>query len=252
MKNLLKKFVVIYVVLTLCAGICGCSKADKDYGVSDETQVPSEPVKTVVDPEYVYPNIMSDDAVMPKFIDISLYDEENYADIYLGDKFELNAVYDGVNIKLPITYREIKKLGWQLAENGEYDVNSLILAGKTIKAELKNKNGKEITAYFYNTEDSSVRLKKCNIVKLKIEENSFYEADEADEHGAFNINGITNDMVMTDIINIMGAPSHFYHEGDNEYYLDYFVSKDDRRNGITVYVDIDDDSITAIEFSMYK
>ena len=139
-----------------------------------------------------------------------------------------------------------------MAENGEYDVNSLILAGKTIKAELKNKNGKEITAYFYNTEDSSVRLKKCNIVKLKIEENSFYEADEADEHGAFNINGITNDMVMTDIINIMGAPSHFYHEGDNEYYLDYFVSKDDRRNGITVYVDIDDDSITAIEFSMYK
>lgn len=252
MKKLLKICAVICVVFALCAGMGACSKADKDYGVSSELDVSSETVKTTVDPEYVYPNIMSDDAVMPKFIDISLYDEENYADIYLGDKFKLNAVYEGASINLPITYREIKKLGWQLAENGEYDVNSTILAGKTVKAELKNKNGKEITAYFYNTEDSSVRLKKCNIVKLKIEENSLFKADEADEHGAFNINGITNDMVMTDIIDIMGAPSHFYHEGDNDYYLDYFVSKDDRRNGITVYVDIDDDSITAIEFSMYK
>ncbi|MBP3600007.1 MAG: hypothetical protein J6J30_02885, partial [Clostridia bacterium] len=72
------------------------------------------------------------------------------------------------------------------------------------------------------------------------------------DDNAFNINGITNEMAITDIIHVLGTPSHFYAISDTSYYLDYFISKKDRRNGITVYINPVDDIITKIEFSYYK
>ena len=59
-------------------------------------------------------------------------------------------------------------------------------------------------------------------------------------------------MAITDIINTLGTPSHFYAVSETSYYLDYFITKRDRRNGITVYINPVDDNITAIEFSFYK
>jgi hypothetical protein len=59
-------------------------------------------------------------------------------------------------------------------------------------------------------------------------------------------------MAVTDIIDNLGTPSHFYQVSENAYYLDYFITKKDRRNGITVYINPVDDLITAIEFSYYK
>ena len=59
-------------------------------------------------------------------------------------------------------------------------------------------------------------------------------------------------MAITDVIDTLGTPSHFYKVSDNSYYLDYFATKKDRRNGITVYINPAEDSITAIEFSFYK
>ena len=59
-------------------------------------------------------------------------------------------------------------------------------------------------------------------------------------------------MAITDIIDTLGTPSHFYGIADNNYYLDYFISENDRRNGITVYINPSEDSITAVEFSYYK
>ena len=59
-------------------------------------------------------------------------------------------------------------------------------------------------------------------------------------------------MAITDIIHVLGTPSHFYAISDTSYYLDYFISKKDRRNGITVYINPVDDIITKIEFSYYK
>ena len=59
-------------------------------------------------------------------------------------------------------------------------------------------------------------------------------------------------MAITDVINTLGTPSHFYKVADNNYYLDYFITKKDRRNGITVYLDPVEDLVTAVEFSYYK
>ncbi len=250
-----KKILALGLVISIIMSLSACSKVDKNYGVPSEVEITSsEEVsssKPTVDEEYVYPSIMSDDEVMPKFFDISLYDEENYAQVYLGKDFEINAVYDGAEIKLPITYKEIERLGFELVGNDKYNEKSSILAGKTVEVELQNENGSKLTAFFYNTEDSSVKLKKCNIVKLKIEENAFL-SDNTTETGKFNINGINETMVLTDVIDVLGVPSHFYKVDKNQYYLDYFISKEDRRNGITVWVDVEDDVITAVEFSMYN
>ena len=72
------------------------------------------------------------------------------------------------------------------------------------------------------------------------------------QYNEFSVNGVNNKMAITDIIDTLGTPSHFYGLAENNYYLDYFISKDDRRNGITVYIDPTNDSVTAIEFSYYK
>ena len=80
--------------------------------------------------------------------------------------------------------------------------------------------------------------------------NDFYK--NHDKYNHFSVNGINNKMAITDIINILGTPSHFYRVSEKSYYLDYFITKKDRRNGITVYINPQDDSITSIEFSYYK
>ena len=92
-------------------------------------------------------------------------------------------------------------------------------------------------------------MKKCNIVKLRIDNNFFQNTEKYND---FSVNGVINKIANTDIIDTLGTPSHFYGLAENNYYLDYFISKDDRRNGITVYIDPTNDSVTAIEFSYYK
>ena len=246
MKRLLKIYSAITAVI-LTFAMSACSPVDKLYGVES-----SEPdnSKTEIASDYSYPNIMSADTVMPNYVDISLYDEENYADIYLGKKFKFNVSYDGSELTVPTTYKSITKKGWSFLENSQYDTDSMILAGETCETEFINENGVKITAFFYNSSKSSLKLSKCNIVKFRIENNNIY--NPSSEYGDFNINGITNSMAITDITDTLGSPSHFYALSENQYYLDYFISRDDRRNGITVYVDPTDDSITSIEFSFYK
>ena len=101
----------------------------------------------------------------------------------------------------------------------------------------------------YNSSRSSVKLSKCYVVKIFIE-NDFYK--DSENYKKFNINGITNSMAITDVIHTLGTPSHFYKVSDSCYYLDYFITKKDRRNGITVYINPIDDLILSVEFSYYK
>ena len=46
--------------------------------------------------------------------------------------------------------------------------------------------------------------------------------------------------------------NHFYKKTEKAYYFDYFVKKSDRRNKIRIYVNLEDDAVTAVEFSDYK
>lgn len=71
------------------------------------------------------------------------------------------------------------------------------------------------------------------------------------DYGVFWLNGISNDSAITDVVELLGSPSHFYRVSEDKYYLDFFITEIDRRSGITVYVDTANDQIDSIEFSYY-
>lgn len=246
--GVLKKISALVISVLLCFVFVACEPADKDYGTQSETASVVDNTKEVKDEEIDVP-IMSSDRVMSNFFDISLFDEENYSDIYLGKKFKIEAEFLGKELTVPTTIEEMESKGWTLAEGNEYNSNALVFAYETISATFVNADGVILKAQFYNSSKSSVKLSECYIVKFRID-NDFY-TDSAG-YNSFNINGIINTMAVTDIINTLGTPSHFYQVSENSYYLDYFITKKDRRNGITVYINPVDDLITAIEFSYYK
>lgn len=245
-----RRFALVLAMLLMMT-FAACSPVDEDYGetseVSDVSEVSSkENTKAAEDKG---PLIMSSDRVMSKYFDISLFDEENYADIYLGEDFDIKALYSGKKLNVPTNIREAKVNGWKLAKGNEYNENSLVFAYETIDATIVDGEGNKLKVQFYNSSHSSVKLSQCNIVKYRIE-NEFYVRPKTYEK--FDINGINNSMAITDIINVLGTPSHFYRVSDKSYYLDYFISKEDRRNGITVYINPLEDCITSVEFSYYE
>lgn len=242
MKRILSVMLCCLFVTLLCA----CQKFDDNYGKSSSKE---STAADSVSKQIKIPEIKSDDSVMPTYIDISLYDEENYADIYLGEKFEYKVTYAGSALSVPSSYANITKEGFKLADSEEYNEDSQILAGKSLTADFVNEYSKKITAVFYNNKKSSVSLKKCPIVKFIIKENELSNPES--EYGQFWINGISNVSAITDAIEYLGSPSHFYCISENKYYLDWFITKQDRRSGITVYVDTAEDTIDSIEFSYY-
>lgn len=242
-----KRLICIVIVAAALIGFSSCNEADDNYG---ESRMNAEDIQNSLDlAEHDETPIMSSDRVMSKYFDISLFDEENYADIYLGKKFEIESTYAGDVLEVPTDISKMNELGWELSDGNSYDENSLVFSYETIETVLKNETGASVKAWFYNSSRSSKKLSECNIVKFLIN-NDFYT--EGVQHYEFNVNGITNSLVITDIVNILGTPSHFYKVSDNLYYMDYFISKNDRRNGITVYVNPVEDSIVSIEFSYYK
>jgi hypothetical protein len=230
---------VMVFLLTLTA----CKKADQKYGVESETSDISSAKSTSL------PEISSLDDKMPKYFDISQFDEENYADIYLGKKYEIKANFVGTDFELPTTLNDLSLDGWFLKFGSDYNGDSLIYAKETVELVIQNQNKAVVTALFYNSSNSSVRLSECDIVKLRFNNNFSKKTEDYDE---FNINGVTNTSVITDVIGTLGIPSHFYKKTENTYYFDYFLYKRDRRNKIRVYVNLEKDHITAVEVSKYK
>ncbi len=241
----IKTLSLIFAAL-LILSICGCSKPDYNYGVDKTAEDINEslPVKTENSNK-----ITSLDSMMSKYFDITLFDEENYSDIYLGENFSLNANFNGTDFSLPAKLGTLNQNGWKLVDGSDYDENSLIYAKETAVLTFSNKYSNEITALFYNPLNTSVRLDECSIVKLSIL-NGYIKNPDA--YPVFNINGITNTSVITDIFQILGTPSHFYKKSENQYYFDYFYEQVDRRNKIRIYVNLNYDAITEIEFSNYK
>ncbi len=245
----MKKILSLVLCCVCLLSLAACEKFDENYGKSSAKQEQQATDSKTSDKEIKIPEIKSDDSVMPTYVDISLYDEENYADIYLGKDFEYKITYVGSTFDVPSSYKNLTKDGWSLATTDEYNEDSQILAGKSITAEFVNEYNKKITAVFYNDKKSSVSLKKCPIVKFIIKENGLLNAES--QYGQFWINGISNISAITDIIEYLGSPSHFYCVSENKYYLDWFITESDRRSGITVYVDTLEDHIDSIEFSYY-
>ena len=85
----IKKAISLLLSLVLMFTFAACSEMDPDYGQSEKSNsAESAEEKSNYDENA---KIMSSDRVMSNFFDISLFDEENYADIYLGKKFKIDA-----------------------------------------------------------------------------------------------------------------------------------------------------------------
>lgn len=244
----MKKILCVALCSVFLLSLSACEKFDDNYGKSSSVSQTESNTSKKATEDIKIPEIKSDDTVMPTYVDISLYDEENYADIYLGKDFKYKITYVGSALEVPSSYKNLTKEGWTLVESDEYNADSQILAGKSITTEFTNEYNKKITAVFYNDKKSSVSLKKCPIVKFIIKENII---DANAEYGQFFVNGVNNVSAITDIIERLGSPSHFYCVSENKYYLDWFITESDRRSGITIYVDTAEDRIDSIEFSYY-
>lgn len=245
--RIIKRCFPLLISLILIFGLCACSEIDPNYGVSESSNISSTTEPDTDETEDA--KIISSDRVMSNFFDISLFDEENYSEIYLGKKFQINGVFGGKNLPVPATLEDLAEIGWVLAEGNEYNENSLVFSYETIDVVFQNENEIKVKTQCYNSSRSSVKLSECYVVKFRIE-NDFYI--DSNNYSPFNVNGITNTMAVTDVIDTLGTPSHFYAVSEDSYYLDYFISKRDRRNGITVYINPVDDTVTSVEFSFYK
>lgn len=240
MKKLRKVFLSFLPVLLAVMVFSGCDPVDKSYGVESSDPQSDNSASQI-------PEIKSSDTVMSNFFDISKYDEENYADIYLGRKFEYKITYSGSELTLPTDYKDFTKKGWRLSSG--YDESESVFAGDTREVIFENKYGNIITAVFYNSEKSSLKLKKCDIVEYSIPENSLNIKES--KYGQFWINGVNNGSAITDIIDYLGAPSHFYTADGNNYSLDYFISKNDKKSKMNINVDVANDTVISVKISKY-
>ena len=241
----IKNIIAILMVISIALSLACCSKVDRS-GDSSSANTPSKPDYTNIK----IPEIKSEDQIMPTYVDISIYDVENYADIYLGKKYKFKITYSGSELTVPISYKEMQEKDWVLIEENEITADSTVLAGKYQQVRFKNEFGTELIGVFYNSSNSSKSLKKCKIVKFIIPENKVDNPNSV--YGDFWVNGVSNNSAITDVIECLGAPSHFYAVSPEEYYLDYFLFEEDKRNKITVYINPAEDSVKSIYFARFE
>ncbi|MBO5210868.1 MAG: hypothetical protein J6B80_02955 [Clostridia bacterium] len=237
----LRKFLATVLILAMLFSLSACKLIpDGNVDLSEGEKVEDTGSYNEL------PDIISLDKKMANYIDISLFDEENYSNEYLGKKFKFNVTYNDKKINVPTTLEELKKSEFVIQEGSEYNENSYIFAKETITLKFADFNS-SFTALFYNSSNKSKRLNNCNIAKIRLE-NSLNTRNIVH----FNVNGIDNYSTVTDVITILGTPSHFYAVTEDNYYFDYFISKADRRNKIRVYIDLTNDFVSAVEISFYK
>ena len=73
-----KKLFAIIMLFSIVLSLTGCSKVDRS---DDNNSAPSTTVKQDYT-DIKIPEIKSEDQVMPTYVDIRIYDVENYADLY--------------------------------------------------------------------------------------------------------------------------------------------------------------------------
>ena len=83
-KNRILRVITLVLLTAVLCVACGCEKLDANYGKKSE----EKNTENVEDAPLVYPEIKSTDTTMPKYFDISLFDEENYSSVYLPLNFK--------------------------------------------------------------------------------------------------------------------------------------------------------------------
>ena len=93
-----KKFISVFLIAVLLCGLSACTEIPD---LSDDEKIDD----TVSYSEL--PDIVSLDKKMANYFDISLFDEENYSNIYLGKKFKFDVTYNDKKITVPTTLEKL-------------------------------------------------------------------------------------------------------------------------------------------------
>ena len=163
MKNI--KFTALLLIAFLIITCTGCrakDKSDKTSSVNNSSDQTNSLNKL--------PEIISLDKKMANYFDISLFDEENYSDIYLGKGFKFNVTYNDKVLTVPTTINKLEEIGFKIQPGSEYNPESYIYAKETVTLNFADENS-SFSALFYNSSNSSVRLNECSIAKIRIENN---------------------------------------------------------------------------------
>ena len=236
----------ISLLLVFLLSLTACSSVDTTSGETGESKK-EKITSSASDPVSSTPAIHSTDTVMSPYFDLTLFNEENYSKVFLGNDFQFNATYAGQSFTVPIKISEMTANGWKLVSS--QDPDSTVKSLESVALTFKNKEGKKVSAVLYNSGEKLEIMKNCNIVKFHFV-NDFYKNPK--KYTAFQIGGVNNGMAITDVIDTLGTPSHFYRTAADNYYLDYSISNRDRRNGIRVYINPQEDTVTAIDIANYQ
>ena len=240
----LSKFLSVLIAIMMISGLAACKNAETSStnSSSDNGNSSLYKYKNVVPPE-----ISSDDRVMSVFFDISYYNVENYAEIYLGKKFKIVAEFDGIEISAPSDFKTLTDKGFTVAE-GTFEGDSIIYAGDKQVITFKSPGGHLLSAEFYNGSAKSKKISECSLVKYS----SQSDPDDADSINEYlSVNGISALSSLSEVITKLGYPSHFHKENNDLYSLDYFLDKNDLRNRITIFANPEEDVITSVSFCDY-
>ena len=129
------KLLALIISLALLLSFSGCAKPDNNFGVEEKITDKIDNLDT----SSVSNKITSLDSMMSKYFDITLFDEENYSNIYLGSKFKLNAKYNGTKFSFPTKLNTLARRGWELVDGSDYNENSLIYAKETAELIFSDK-----------------------------------------------------------------------------------------------------------------
>ena len=146
----LRKLLTLLLAILMLLTVCACGEAVDMETTTDDSktsQVNSSAKEAKEAESEDGPPIMSSDRVMSKYFDISVFDEENYADIYLGKKFDIDCTYAEDVFEVPTTIDKMKELGWDFCKGNAYDENSLVFSYETIETTLQNERGTTVKAW---------------------------------------------------------------------------------------------------------
>ena len=161
------KPISLIIVMILILSFSGCAKPDNNFGVEEKKADEADIIEVESQPH----KITSLDSMMSKYFDITLFDEENYSNIYLGSKFKLVAKYNGSKFTFPCRLDILERKGWELVDGSDYNKNSLIYAKETAELTLpkgtiiKNHSDTELQ---YSATYGDMRLHKGIDIELSL------------------------------------------------------------------------------------
>lgn len=240
-KNLFKKLAVLTMVGIMSLSVVACGDEDRKERTTEATTEATTEEKTTAEAETEeVTEEVTEEETEEKTEEKTETNTESgsmgvgdgtisagNADFSTDDWKSLEFSLDGNVISFPITYAEVKALGFSIDSESENETLEANHYTTSIPAE--NAAGEEIYIRFKNFTDGDKLIKDCDIYGFGIEEVGY-----RDVNPTFTLcNGISFGVSVEDIKAVMGEPDYLYESDDKtRYSLEYYVTGKSYENTI--------------------